>query len=211
VYSFFILIFFLFGFVLCARFRVFGVSPVGKLGYMAPEVFARHAHDARATDLWSCAIILFVMLCRVFPFDRPTLDDDRFVHACSGRINLMLAAWGKPTLDEHAIDLFAKLFAPAENRATAEQLLQHPFCTGAQAKAQQPQQQPQQTPSMQQTQQQQQQHQQAAMVAAASSAAAAVAPAAAASVSASASRAPIAAAAASGGGGAAMDTAEPGS
>jgi serine/threonine protein kinase len=37
-------------------------GPVGKLKYMAPEVFARHAYDPRKADVWSCGVILFIML-----------------------------------------------------------------------------------------------------------------------------------------------------
>jgi serine/threonine protein kinase len=34
----------------------------GKLRYMAPEVFAAQPYDARLSDVWSCGVILFVML-----------------------------------------------------------------------------------------------------------------------------------------------------
>jgi serine/threonine protein kinase len=94
------------------------------------QVFARHPYCPRKADIWSIGVILFIMLVQVFPFDRPTLDDDRFVHACSDRINHMLTQWSKPLLDAWTIDLFRHIFCPVDRRYEAAQILQHPYCTG---------------------------------------------------------------------------------
>lgn len=45
-------------------------GPVGKLKYMAPEVFARHAYDPRKADVWSCGVILFIMIVSRDTHDR---------------------------------------------------------------------------------------------------------------------------------------------
>lgn len=50
----------------------------GKYRYMAPEVFAFHSYDPRKIDLWSCGVILFVMLLGAFPFELPVEADERF-------------------------------------------------------------------------------------------------------------------------------------
>jgi serine/threonine protein kinase len=105
-------------------------GPCGKLPYMAPEVLNRYPHCARKADVWSCGIVLFVMLVRVFPFDQPSLSDDRFARCCSGRINEMLQAWGKEKLEDTITDLMAHIFTAPDQRWDAEQILRHPYCSG---------------------------------------------------------------------------------
>lgn len=51
-------------------------SRVGTPGYMAPEIVANRpkegqTYDGKTADLWSCGVILYIMLCARFPFERP--------------------------------------------------------------------------------------------------------------------------------------------
>lgn len=50
---------------------------VGTLTYMAPEVLVNVSRDAtydgKAADVWSCGVVLFVMVCGCYPFG--TLHD----------------------------------------------------------------------------------------------------------------------------------------
>lgn len=58
-------------------------SRVGTPGYMAPEIVANkpkegQTYDGKPADLWSAGVILYVMLCARFPFERP--DDSQLAY-----------------------------------------------------------------------------------------------------------------------------------
>lgn len=47
----------------------------GTRGYMAPEVLARRPYDGYAADVWSCGVILFIMLAGFPPFQLASSSD----------------------------------------------------------------------------------------------------------------------------------------
>ncbi|XP_003367582.1 5'-AMP-activated protein kinase catalytic subunit alpha-1 [Trichinella spiralis] len=50
----------------------------GSLSYAAPELLCQHYYAGPEVDIWSCGIVLYVLLCGYFPF-----EDDRMMLVCS--------------------------------------------------------------------------------------------------------------------------------
>jgi serine/threonine protein kinase len=104
------------------------VAPVGQLLYMAPEVFAGKPYDARAADVWSCGVVLFVMITGVFPFRAPSASDAAFAKVVNeGKLAELLAPY---TVPPAAAELLQSIFQPEGKRATIEQLQANAWVQG---------------------------------------------------------------------------------
>jgi serine/threonine protein kinase len=77
-------------------------SRVGTPAYLAPEVILTNTHrpyDAKAADVWSAGVVLFILLTASYPFGRPqddALPADQRLHAMLQRI--LAADWPRAAL-----------------------------------------------------------------------------------------------------------------
>jgi calcium-dependent protein kinase len=96
---------------------------VGSSYYMAPEVIKRN-YDEKC-DLWSCGVILYILLTGKPPFDG--IDDDEIVESVKeGEFDR--ESFPYISLSEEAKDLIDRLltYDPSE-RISSEEALQHPW------------------------------------------------------------------------------------
>jgi len=103
----------------------------GKKNYMSPEIFAnKEPFDGLAVDLWACAVMLFIMLTGVPPFELPTSNDMRFKMVNSGGLAEMLRMWNI-SISDGAVDLLQKMLVrePAK-RLTLSGVMAHPWVVG---------------------------------------------------------------------------------
>lgn len=107
-------------------------SRVGTLAYMAPEIIrSAGSYDGKKADIWSCGVMLFVMLFGQYPFEpaERNISHGLRVRTMLERINNM--QWITPpgvTISVEVNDLLRQLLVPdADRRITIEQIQQHPW------------------------------------------------------------------------------------
>ena len=104
----------------------------GKLRFMAPEIYAKnYAFDGMAADIWSAAVVLFLMITGRQPYERPDKNDSGYydllndsfywdIHAVNP-----LISWGREVSCE-LVDLLKIMLRTNEReRATLKQILNH--------------------------------------------------------------------------------------
>jgi calcium-dependent protein kinase len=99
---------------------------IGTAYYMAPEVI-NQKYDQKC-DVWSCGVILYILLCGYPPFYGNESDDDNSILASilNGKYNMETIEWNKVT--KEAKNLIRKMLTyDYSKRPTAEQCLQDPW------------------------------------------------------------------------------------
>lgn len=111
-------------------------SAVGTLSYMAPEVVRScgGAHyDAKAADVWSCGVVLYVMLYGAYPFDnRPEdfagMSEAQKLRKMLERMERREYDTARVKLDPAALELLQGLLEPSPaKRLTVDQIMSHPW------------------------------------------------------------------------------------
>eukprot|EP01083_Nonionella_stella_P012413 35227_1 len=101
---------------------------IGKVMYMAPEVFMKKTYDARSADIWSLGVILFMMLIGAPAFESPSDSNAAFKYIVNGRLRDVLKQWKRLRfVTKDALDLLNQIFEYEPQRITMDHILKHPF------------------------------------------------------------------------------------
>ena len=103
----------------------------GTLAYLAPEVLARKGYDGSAADVWSCGVILFIMIASFPPFQQPSLNDWWFNKLATGRPHLFWAAHIRSAAFSPALQRFLTALLevdPAKRMTVAGMVEDEWFC-----------------------------------------------------------------------------------
>ena len=100
-------------------------SLTGSLYYISPEVLSKDRKYTEKCDVWSCGIIMYILLTGIPPFNGDS-DEEIINKIINGKIHMHRYPW--PIISSEAKDLVKKLLNYDENvRLTAEEALKHPW------------------------------------------------------------------------------------
>ena len=99
-------------------------TPCGSPHYAAPEVVSSKPYDGTQADVWSCGVILYVMLTGTTPFNYDRHNDIRSLFR-----DITAARYSFPEgMSYEAKDLLQRIFVPnPKHRLTMDQVWDHPF------------------------------------------------------------------------------------
>jgi serine/threonine protein kinase len=97
----------------------------GTPNYVAPEVLNDKGYDGRAADVWSCGVILYVLLAGFLPFDEP--------HMSALFKKIQTADFDYPSfIQGSARDLIDKILVPdPAKRIGVADIMEHPWFVGS--------------------------------------------------------------------------------
>ena len=95
---------------------------VGTAYYMAPEVIQGN-YDNKC-DIWSCGVILYIMLCGYPPFDGDT-ENDILKAITKKKFSFPEEEW--KSISDDAKDLIKHMICDPDKRYNAEMILNHPW------------------------------------------------------------------------------------
>ena len=96
-------------------------TPCGSPSYAPPEMIVGNKYNGMLGDIWSCGIILYVMLCGYLPFDGKN-NNDLFNKIVKCKVNY------PKNLDKNAVDLLKNiLVANPKKRINLDKIKKHQF------------------------------------------------------------------------------------
>ncbi|GIL70723.1 hypothetical protein Vretimale_3824 [Volvox reticuliferus] len=107
------------------------ISKVGTASYTAPEVFLSESkYDGKIADIWSCGVMLYVMLVGAYPFERPEdkHDNQKLQKMIQRILHVDYHIPSSVRTSEDCRDLLSKiLVADPSKRITIEEIYNHPW------------------------------------------------------------------------------------
>jgi serine/threonine-protein kinase HSL1 (negative regulator of Swe1 kinase) len=99
-------------------------TPCGSPHYAAPEVVSSKPYDGKQADVWSCGVILYVMLTGTTPYNYGQEGDIRILFR-----DIAKAKYYMPNeLSHEAKDLIRRIFVPdPKRRITMDEVWDHPL------------------------------------------------------------------------------------
>lgn len=115
-----------------AEFKSAAKSKVGTLTYMAPEVLKNERYDGKIADIWSCGVMLYVMLFGGYPFDIPPSRDPGRQHEIlqmyEKMVNQRYYIPRETNITEECLDLLRRMLLPEPSaRLSMEAIMAHPW------------------------------------------------------------------------------------
>ena len=96
-------------------------TPCGSPSYAAPEMIMGTKYNGFLSDIWSCGVILYVMLCGYLPFEGFN-NNDLFKKILKGKV------YYPNNIDKSAVDLMKNiLVVNPEKRIDINKIKKHPF------------------------------------------------------------------------------------
>ena len=109
-------------------------SLAGSIYYFSPEVLSKNRNYSEKCDIWSCGIIMYILLTGLPPFNGNS-DKEIMEKIMKGNFDMKKYPW--PIISIQAKDLIKKLLELDVNkRITAEEALNHPWFESKQVKSQ---------------------------------------------------------------------------
>ena len=103
-------------------------SKRGTLTYMAPEIKAGLEYDGRQTDIFSCGVILFIVVLGIFPFREAKKDDYYYNLLLNGKYEEYWQVVGGADLSNDFKNLIQRIFSVDGNkRPTIRDLRNEPW------------------------------------------------------------------------------------
>ena len=93
-------------------------SKVGTVYYMSPEILEGHYNEL--CDIWSCGVILYMILCSCPPFQGNN-DKEIYQNIKDGKVNFIQNEW--KSIHQNVKDLILNMLCPDNKRLNAKKIL----------------------------------------------------------------------------------------